>query len=169
MMRSGQKTSQSALRLGRILFSLRYLAAVASLFLALGSVFLIGAAGYQVISAMTTFWNNGMVKTLSVKLVSGVDIFFISLTLLILSLGIFDLFVLGENGHEDGEVNTPKWLAFNSIDDLKDVLAKLIVVILTVSFFEILLEHTALIDQAWELLVVPAGILMIAGAWRLMK
>ena len=164
-----QKNSQRAARLGRLLFSLRYLAAASSLFLALGFVVLTGAAGYKVIRALADFWQNGLIKPLSIKLVSGVDIVFIALTLLILSLGIFDLFVLGERSYEENGASTPRWLGFDSIDDLKDVLAKLIVVILTVSFFEILLEHTSLISQAWELLVVPAGILMIAGAWRLMK
>ena len=169
MGRVERKSGSTVTSLARALFSLRYLAVVASLFLGLGAVFLTCAAAYKVILALAAFWNDGMVRALSIRLISGVDNFFISLALLILSLGIFDLFVLGGRGAEREGGATPKWLAFNSIDDLKDVLAKLIVVILTVSFFEILLEQTSLINEAWELLVVPAGILMIAGAWRLMK
>lgn len=58
--------------------------------------------------------------------------------------------------------NRPNWLKINSIDDLKNSLAKVILMILIVSFF----EHSIELDyhSVSDLLYLAIGTLLLSGA-----
>jgi uncharacterized membrane protein YqhA len=93
--------------------------------------------------------------------VGSVDGFLLGAIMLIFSLGLYELFIskidVAESAHGANNI-----LFINSLDDLKDRLAKVIVLILIVMFFEqaIFLKPTAPL----ELLYYALAIMMIALA-----
>ena len=92
--------------------------------------------------------------------VGSVDGFLLGTIMLIFALGLYELFISKiDQAHESG---ASKILYINSLDDLKDKLAKVIVMILIVMFFEqaIFLKPTGPL----ELLYYSLAIMMIGLA-----
>ena len=101
----------------------------------------------------------------SVALVQAVDSFLFALVLLIFSYGIYILFVRTFTAEELQQL--PKWMRVESIGELKTTLLQVIIVILAVN----VLEHVILVGPEalkWETLIIPAAILFLAAALRLM-
>lgn len=93
--------------------------------------------------------------------VGAVDGFLLGAIMLIFSLGLYELFISKIDAAE-GKKSASKILMINSLDDLKDKLAKVIVMILIVMFFEqaIFLKPT----EPLELLYYALAIMMVALA-----
>jgi uncharacterized membrane protein YqhA len=93
--------------------------------------------------------------------VGAVDGFLLGAVMLIFSLGLYELFISKIDAAENVK-GASKILIINSLDDLKDKLAKVIVLILIVMFFEqaIFLKPT----EPLELLYYALAITMIALA-----
>ncbi len=93
--------------------------------------------------------------------VGAVDGFLLGAIMLIFSLGLYELFI-SKIDIAEGEKGASKILMINSLDDLKDKLAKVIIMILIVMFFEqaIFLKPT----QPLELLYYALAITMVALA-----
>lgn len=92
--------------------------------------------------------------------VGSVDGFLLGTIMLIFALGLYELFISKiDQAHEEGQ---SKILFVNSLDDLKDKLAKVIVMILIVMFFEqaIFLKPSG----SLELLYYALAIMMIGLA-----
>ncbi len=68
------------------------------------------------------------------EIIGAVDLYLIAVVLLIFSFGLYELFVSDEKSSIN--VKMPQILAINSLDELKDKLAKVIVMVLVVSFFQ---------------------------------
>lgn len=101
----------------------------------------------------------------SVALIQAVDSFLFALVLLIFSYGIYILFVHTFPANELQQL--PHWMQIESIAELKTTLIQVIIVILAVN----VLEHVILIGPealTWETLIIPAAILCLAAALRLM-
>jgi len=69
------------------------------------------------------------------KIIGAVDLYLIAVVLLIFSFGLYELFISKINESEN-KIKVPPILAINSLDELKDKLAKVIVMVLVVSFFQ---------------------------------
>ncbi len=93
--------------------------------------------------------------------VGAVDGFLLGAIMLIFSLGLYELFISKIDAAE-GDKDASKILMINSLDDLKDKLAKVIVMILIVMFFEqaIFLKPT----EPLELLYYALAIMMVSLA-----
>jgi uncharacterized membrane protein YqhA len=98
------------------------------------------------------------------SLLEVVDIFLIALVLIILSLGLAQLF-MGEHIARHSEQF--RWLHFHNFTELKLVLWKMIMTTILVSFFVILYERRENLE--WELLIFPASILLISISLYLVK
>ncbi len=96
--------------------------------------------------------------------VQAIDAFLIALVLLIFGKGIYSLFV-----HEldDDQPKVKGWLGIQSISHLKAILAELVIIILMVKFLESALRTFG--GYQWEMLILPLGVLMLAGAVRLLE
>ncbi len=104
-----------------------------------------------------------------VHLISSLDEFLLGIILIIISLGIYELFISeidvikgnGKNG-KAGKSIYPKWLTFHSLEELKAVLTKVIVIILMVYFFKkvVVLEF----KEPLSILYLAVSILLIALA-----
>lgn len=68
------------------------------------------------------------------EIIGAVDLYLIAVVLLIFSFGLYELFVSEEKSSLN--IKMPPILAINSLDELKDKLAKVIVMVLVVSFFQ---------------------------------
>jgi uncharacterized membrane protein YqhA len=90
-----------------------------------------------------------------------IDGYLFATILLIFAMGLYELFISKIDVAESSEVAT-RILLIQSIDDLKDRLAKVVFLILIVTFFEYALRQSY--DTPLTLLELAAGILMIAAA-----
>ncbi len=69
-------------------------------------------------------------------IVKVIDHFLIGIVLLIFGLGTYDLFISRINiAHQQNDVR-PDWLVFNSLEELKTILGKVVIMILIVTLLE---------------------------------
>lgn len=99
-----------------------------------------------------------------VHLISSIDEFLLGIILIIIALGIYELFIskIDVISKEANEIPYPNWLTFRSLDELKGVLTKVIVIILMVYFFKsvVVLKF----DTPLSILYLAIGIILIALA-----
>ena len=96
-----------------------------------------------------------------VYLITALDDFLLGIVLLIIAFGIYELFISPIDPMEEQE-HIPQWLKFHSLDELKSVLSKLIIIILIVYFFK-----TAIVmkfDTPQSLLYLAGGIVLVSVA-----
>ena len=94
-------------------------------------------------------------------LIQAVDTFLIGLVFMILSGGIYYLYVR----HIDIEApEVVSWIKIRDISQLKNILAELVIIILFVKFLEIALIN--LKNLTWELFVLPGSILLLSLALK---
>ena len=96
---------------------------------------------------------SGVVKT--------IDSFLLAAILVLVAFGLYELFVSRLDPARDGP-SSPRILLVLSIDDLKDRIAKLVVLILVIEFFQRSLQ--AELDQAEDLLKLAGAISLVAVA-----
>ncbi len=97
-------------------------------------------------------------------LIQSIDAFLIALVLIIFGYGVFILFVADAATRERGLAAGFK---IGSISELKKILADMIVIILMVKYLELVLTSPPGFD--WPMLVLPASILLLAAAVRILK
>lgn len=66
-------------------------------------------------------------KELSIEFIELVDLFLLGTVLYIIAIGLYELFI-------DDSLETPDWLHIENLDDLKDKLVAVIIVLLGVTF-----------------------------------
>ena len=94
-------------------------------------------------------------------IIGAVDSFLITTVLLIFGVGLYELFI-SKIDHIEGDEHSARILEIHSLDQLKDKLAKVIVMVLIVTFFKHALKLHY--DSMLELLYLAMGILLIALA-----
>ena len=93
--------------------------------------------------------------------VGAIDGFLLATILMIFSLGLCELFISDiDEAKKSGQ--SSKVLVINSLDDLKSKLAKVILMILVVTFFEVSLSMS--FTDALDLVYFSLGILMVSLA-----
>ena len=94
-------------------------------------------------------------------IIGAVDLYLIAIVLFIFSFGVYELFVSQIDEMENSD-NDFQALKIHSLDELKDKIAKVIVMVLVVSFFQKVL-HTEY-NGALEMLYFSGSILFLALA-----
>jgi len=93
-------------------------------------------------------------------IIGAIDLYLIAIVLLIFSFGVYEIFISKIDAAEaEGQSEV---LKIHSLDQLKDKIAKVIVMVLVVNFFQRVL-HTDY-DGALEMLYFSASILLLAVA-----
>lgn len=106
-----------------------------------------------------------------VHLIEGLDRFLIGVVFLYFGYGLYGLFVRPDR--RPSEMGLPEWLHVDSVGELKQTVAEVIIVILFVLFLRVALEtfHSDAEDFSLpgtlRLLLLPVSILLLAGALRL--
>ncbi len=95
------------------------------------------------------------------QIISAVDDFLLGTVLLIFSLGLYELFISKiDIAHEGDQASSI--LMINTLDDLKDRLVKVVLMILVVAFFKNVLHVT--FDNPLNILYMGGGILLVSLA-----
>jgi len=92
-------------------------------------------------------------------IITAVDDFLLAIVMLIFAVGMYELFISKLDVAQDCEHST-NMLMINTLDDLKDRLAKVILMILIVAFFKNVLYVD--FDNPLNILYMGAGILMVS-------
>jgi uncharacterized membrane protein YqhA len=92
-------------------------------------------------------------KALAVGLIEAVDAFLIAIALYIISLGLYVLFV-------DDKLQLPKWLDIRNLDDLKNNLVSVVIVVLAVLF----LREAIARQSGYDLLAYGAALAIVIAA-----
>ncbi len=133
----------------------RFIAIIPVLGLLLGSVALIVNASIEsVMTVLTAVSGQLESKQMLVRFVEIADIYLLGIVLYIIALGIFELFV------DDG-IPLPQWLEFHNLEDLKEKLVGVVVVVLGVFFLG------KVIDAKDGLFVLEVGIAIAAVSFSL--
>ena len=160
----GEKVFESLLWNSRFVV---LIAVVASLITAFAIFYLTAIDVYYTISHLASYHSladaeRALLKSQTIAHVVGsVDGFLLGAIMLIFALGLYELFIskIDVAGTKHGASNI---LFINSLDELKDRLAKVIVLILIVMFFEqaIFLKPT----ESMDLLYYALSILLVSGS-----
>lgn len=153
-----------------VLWNSRYIvifAVIASLLMAFGIFYITSIDVYKTLAHLAHYHElddaaRAQLKAVTVgHVVGSVDGFLLGTIMLIFSLGLYELFISKIDAAE-GKQTSSKILIINSFDDLKDKLAKVILLILIVMFFEqaLFLKPTGPL----ELLYYALAIMMVALA-----
>ena len=121
-------------------------AVIARLLLALGTVFFVSVDVAQVLGKVFAYaspLDESARSALRLDILGGivgiVDGYLLAAILIIFALGLYELFVGNITGVEKSSV-APRLLQVRSIDDLKDKLGRVVLLILVVKFFQQALE-----------------------------
>ena len=90
-------------------------------------------------------------------IIGAVDLYLIAVVMFIFSFGLYELFI-SEIDDAMGDNGASKILAIHSLDQLKDKIAKVIVMVLVVSFFQKVLhmEYTTALEMLYFALSISA-------------
>lgn len=108
-----------------------------------------------------------------ISLMAALDNFLIAVVLLFFAYGVYTLFVRPETSSR--ALGLPEWLHVQSIGQLKQTLAEVIIVVLFVLFLRSALEtfqspsDGMSLQAATRFLVLPLAILLLAGALRIVE
>jgi len=150
------------------LLRFRYLAVVAVLFFILNGIALLALGAYKSFHAYQVMlagmpWEPG--KGPGIYIVESIDTFLVALVLFVLAVGLGELFLVSDD--EKNALPIPSWMKVKSFLELKLLLWEAGLTVLVVAF----LGHAA--SQAeelhWEVLILPASILMLAVSLFIMK
>lgn len=127
----------------------RFVVLLAVVFGLLGSIVLFIVASMDIFSvasyAIDTIINNlhpeGFHENIVSGIIGAVDLYLIAVVMLLFAFGLYELFI-SEIDEAMGKENSNKILAIHSLDQLKDKIAKVIIMVLVVSFFQKIL-HTS--------------------------
>jgi uncharacterized membrane protein YqhA len=103
-------------------------------------------------------FHNDLVSTV----IGAVDDYLLATVLLIFSLGLYELFISKIDHAEKDAQYGSRILLIKNLDDLKDRLAKVILMILIVTFFKNVIHAT--FEQPLHILYLGGGILFVALA-----
>ena len=92
------------------------------------------------------------------KIIGAVDLYLIAVVMFIFSFGLYELFI-SDIDQAEGK-NGSKLLAIHSLDELKDKIAKVIVMVLVVNFFQRVI-HTKF-ETPLEMLYFAGSITLLA-------
>ena len=99
-------------------------------------------------------------------IISGIDFYLIGIVLMLFSFGIYELFISKiDMGRDEGQ--EIQILEIKSLDQLKDKILKVIVMVLVVSFFKKVMEMH--IETPLDLLYLAISITLIAASSYLLR
>lgn len=107
-------------------------------------------------------------ETIVGGIIGAVDLYLIGVVMIIFSFGLYELFISDIDPAKDEDGKENQLLAVHSLDQLKDKISKVIVMVLVVGFFQ-KVGHTAF-NGALELLYLALSITAVAvGLYFLSK
>lgn len=151
------------------LWNSRLFTIFAVVFSMLGAIILFLVASLDIWNVLVMIWEmiahhahpEHLHEDVVATIIGAIDLYLIAIVLLIFSLGVYELFVSKIDAAENDSTGS-KVLQIHSLDQLKDKIAKVIIMVLVVNFFQRVL-HTEY-HGAQEMLYFSGSILLLALA-----
>ncbi|WP_294965397.1 YqhA family protein [Sulfurimonas sp.] len=126
------------------LWSSRFMIILAVVFGLIGAVVLFIVASFDIYDTakfvLNTYINHAHPENFHEDVVGGiigaVDLYLIGVVMLLFSFGLYELFISDIDAAKDESGEENKILAIHSLDQLKDKISKVIVMVLVVGFFQ---------------------------------
>ena len=126
------------------LWSSRFIVILAVIFGLIGAITLFIVASFDVYATakyvISTYINHAHPENFHEDVVGGiigaVDLYLIGVVMLLFAFGLYELFISDIDVAKEDETRENKILAIHSLDQLKDKISKVIVMVLVVSFFQ---------------------------------
>lgn len=146
-----------------IFFELRYLLMVPVIVSFIGSIVMFIVGSHNTYNAITAIAFNGQFgeKAVILPIIKALDAFLIGIILVIFSFGIYDFFVSVLEPADHAGIR-PDWFKFESTGELKNKLIEVVLVILSIKFFEQIIGNTDQLDEPVLYLVIPIGAAILA-------
>jgi uncharacterized membrane protein YqhA len=122
-------------------------------------------AGYTISNLINHLHPENFHEEIVTTIIGAIDLYLIAVVLLIFAFGLYELFISEIDEAKEGQ-NKQKILTITSLDQLKDKIAKVIVMVLVVSFFQKVL-HTQFTTPI-EMLYFAISIMALAGGLHLL-
>ena len=100
------------------------------------------------------------------KIISSIDMFLIGIVLLIFGFGVYELFISEIDIAKDKFSST---LKISTLDQLKNKIIKVVIIVLIVKFFEKILKLTPNFNTPQDLLLLSISILAICLGFYLIN
>ena len=159
-------------KLEKILWNFRYITILAVLLSIISAFSLIVLGSWDIIQAVI-FYNPLFDDSISnnnellFKIISAIDLFLIGIVLLIFGFGIYELFV-SEIDFANAKF-TESTLKIRDLNQLKNKIIKVIIIVLIVKFFEKVLKYSENFTTPMDLLYFGLSILSICLGYYLIN
>jgi uncharacterized membrane protein YqhA len=131
-------------RVGIIVGVTRYAAYFPVVALLAGSAALLGLGCLETVTTIVRLFTHGIShKEALVEFITIADLFLLSTVLYIMALGLFQLFV-------EPHIKLPAWLVVDDLDDLKEKLTSVVIVVLGVLYLGFVVKSPGQIANLWE-------------------
>ena len=156
----------------KLLWNARYITLLAVILSVISAISLIVLGSWEIIQAIV-FHNPLFDSSISsnndllFKIISSIDLFLIAIVLLIFGFGIYELFV-SEIDFTNSKFNEST-LKIRDLDQLKNKIIKVIIIVLIVKFFEKILKSSENFDTMTEILYFSLSILSICIGYYLLN
>jgi uncharacterized membrane protein YqhA len=147
------------------LLSLRWLMTIASIGAGIGSLLMFWIGAVRIVRGVEVAVAGGPGKATIAAVMGATDAFIFGVVLMIFAFAIVFGFVV--NLGDAARARMPPWMHLGGIAEIKRTLMEVIVLYLTVDFVTDVAEGED--HAAWTTLVMPAAIVLIAAALRLMR
>ena len=159
-------------RLEKLLWNVRYVTLLAVILSIISSIYLMILGSWEIIEAIL-FYNPLIDSSISennellFKIISSIDLFLIAIVLLIFGFGIYELFVSEiDFTHSKFKEST---LIIQDLDQLKNKIIKVIIIVLIVKFFEKILKYSESFSSTTDILYFGLSILSICVGYYLLN
>lgn len=144
-------------------FKLRYFLLIPVIVSFFGSVVMFAVGSYNTYKAIYEFviYQNFDGTGVILPIVKALDAFLVGIILIIFSFGIYDFFVSKLEPAEHAGIR-PDWFKFETTGELKTKLIEVVLVILSIKFFEQILGNIASFNEPLLLLIIPTGAAILA-------
>lgn len=142
----------------RILAATRYLMIIPVIGSFLGATALLAYGGIETVQLILGTIAQGEVsrsgaKVLAIEFIEIIDLFLLGTVFYIIAFGLYELFI-------EPNIGLPDWLEIRTLDDLKNKLVKVVIVVLGVLF----LGHVVSWDGANDVVYLGGGIALVVAA-----
>ena len=154
------------------LWSTRFIVLISVVLSIISSIILFLLGGWDIIQAIiykNPLLNNDIETNneLLFNIISSIDLFLIGIVLLIFGFGVYELFISEINFAKDKFADST--LKINSLDQLKNKIIKVIIIVLIVKFFEKVLKLSHNFTSPNDLILFSLSILAICIGYYLIN
>jgi uncharacterized protein (TIGR00645 family) len=151
------------------LFGCRFFVLIAVLGILASSIVMFFKGCIEVVQGVIAFWRYASFqptslddKNVILSFIPAVDNYLFATILLIISMGLYELFISEIDPRSRKDKTRPNWLRVHDLDDLTSRIGEVLIMILIVNFFK--QSFSMNYDHPMDLLALGGGVLLISGS-----